>query len=100
MNDPIEAILQTASERLRPILLTTITTIMGLIPMATQITFDFIDRDILMGGITSSWWVQMATAIIFGLSFSTILTLILLPTMLALPTIIKKRVYDPGTINI
>jgi len=91
ISDPIKAVIQTASERLRPILLTTITTIMGLIPMATQITFDFLDRDILIGGVTSSWWVQMSTAIIFGLSFSTILTLILLPTMLVLPTVIKSR---------
>ncbi|MEL0184691.1 MAG: efflux RND transporter permease subunit, partial [Hyphomicrobiales bacterium] len=89
--DPIRSVVQTATERLRPILLTTITTIMGLIPMATQVTFDFIGRDILVGGITSSWWVQMSTAIIFGLSFSTILTLLLLPTMLVMPYVIKNR---------
>jgi multidrug efflux pump len=64
---------------------------MGLIPMATQVTFDFIGRDILVGGITSSWWVQMSTAIIFGLSFSTILTLLLLPTMLVMPYVIMNR---------
>jgi multidrug efflux pump len=89
--DPIKSVVQTANERLRPILLTTITTIMGLIPMATQVTFDFIGRDILVGGITSSWWVQMSTAIIFGLSFSTILTLLLLPTLLVMPYVIKNR---------
>ena len=91
MKDPIKSVIQTANERFRPILLTTITTIMGLIPMATQITFDFIGRDVLVGGITSSWWVQMSTAIIFGLSFSTILTLILLPTLLVMPYVIKNR---------
>ena len=91
MRDPIKSVIQTANERFRPILLTTITTIMGLIPMATQITFDFIGRDVLVGGITSSWWVQMSTAIIFGLSFSTILTLILLPTLLVMPYVIKNR---------
>ena len=89
--DQLDAIIATATERIRPILLTTITTIMGLIPMATQVSVDFISRDILMGGITAGWWVQMSTAIIFGLAFSTILTLILLPTMLALPVIIKNR---------
>ncbi|MAU56653.1 MAG: efflux RND transporter permease subunit [Hyphomicrobiales bacterium] len=89
--DPIRSVIQTSNERLRPILLTTITTIMGLIPMATQVTFDFIGRDVLVGGITSSWWVQMSTAIIFGLSFSTILTLVLLPTLLVMPYVIKNR---------
>ena len=89
--DPIRSVIQTANERFRPILLTTITTIMGLIPMATQVTFDFIGRDVLVGGITSSWWVQMSTAIIFGLSFSTILTLVLLPTLLVMPYVIKNR---------
>ena len=91
MKDPIRSVIQTANERFRPILLTTITTIMGLIPMATQVTFDFIGRDVLVGGITSSWWVQMSTAIIFGLSFSTILTLILLPTLLVMPYVIRNR---------
>ncbi|MBT5640872.1 MAG: efflux RND transporter permease subunit [Rhodobiaceae bacterium] len=89
--DQLDAIIKTASERIRPILLTTITTIMGLIPMATQVSIDFISRDILIGGITAGWWVQMSTAIIFGLTFSTILTLILLPTMLAFPVIIRQR---------
>ena len=89
--DPIRSVIQTSNERFRPILLTTITTIMGLIPMATQVTFDFIGRDVLVGGITSSWWVQMSTAIIFGLSFSTILTLVLLPTLLVMPYVIKNR---------
>tara|TARA_B110000305_G_scaffold192342_1_gene215437 strand:+ start:26917 stop:30027 length:3111 start_codon:yes stop_codon:yes gene_type:complete len=89
--DQLDAIIKTASERIRPILLTTITTIMGLIPMATQVSIDFISRDILIGGITAGWWVQMSTAIIFGLTFSTILTLILLPTMLAFPVIIRGR---------
>jgi multidrug efflux pump len=89
--DQLDAIIKTASERIRPILLTTITTIMGLIPMATQVSIDFISRDILIGGITAGWWVQMSTAIIFGLTFATILTLILLPTMLALPVIIRER---------
>ena len=91
IKDPIRSVIQTANERFRPILLTTITTIMGLIPMATQVTFDFIGRDVLVGGITSSWWVQMSTAIIFGLSFSTILTLLLLPTMLVMPYVIRNR---------
>lgn len=85
-----DAIVKTSTQRLRPILLTTITTIAGLIPMATQINLNFFERVVSVGGITSIWWVQLSTAIIFGLAFSTLLTLILIPTMLALPTNVKN----------
>jgi multidrug efflux pump len=84
--DVRDAVLKTAAQRLRPILLTTITTIAGLIPMATQVNFNFFERVIAVGGITSVWWVQLSTAVIFGLAFSTILTLILVPVLLTLPT--------------
>ena len=88
---PIDAVIRTASQRLRPIFLTTFTTIMGLIPMATQVTVDYFNRSIEVGGITSTWWVQLSTAIIFGLGFSTLLTLLLIPTMLALPYVYQQR---------
>ena len=80
-----EAVLKTSAQRLRPILLTTITTILGLIPMAREINFDFINQQVVEGGITSTWWVQLSTAIISGLAVSTVLTLVMIPTMLALP---------------
>ncbi len=80
-----EAALKTAAQRLRPILLTTITTIAGLIPMATQVNLNFFSQTIAVGGITSIWWVQLSTAVIFGLAFSTILTLVLVPVLLTLP---------------
>jgi len=81
-----EAVLKTSAQRIRPIMLTTVTTIMGLIPMAMQINFDFIAQTITVGSITAIWWVQLSIAIISGLAFSTILTLLLIPVMLALPT--------------
>ncbi len=80
-----EAVLKTSAQRLRPIMLTTITTILGLIPMALQLNMNFFERTISSGGITSVWWVQLSTAIISGLAFSTILTLIMIPSMLAMP---------------
>ncbi|WP_306256669.1 efflux RND transporter permease subunit [Pararhizobium sp. IMCC21322] len=83
---PKEAVLKTSAQRLRPILLTTITTIAGLIPMATQVNFDFFNRVVSVGGITSIWWVQLSTAIIAGLAFSTLLTLLLVPVLLSMPT--------------
>ncbi len=88
--DLLSAVLATASQRLRPILLTTTTTIAGLIPMATQVNLDFFTRTIAVGGITSVWWVQLSTAIIFGLAFSTILTLVVVPVMLVLPETVSR----------
>ncbi|MFV2092391.1 MAG: efflux RND transporter permease subunit, partial [Hyphomicrobiales bacterium] len=86
----VDAVLRAAAQRVRPILLTTVTTILGLIPMAIQVNINFFDRAIVTGGITSIWWVQLSTAVIFGLAFSTLLTLVLIPTLLAMPTVYKQ----------
>jgi multidrug efflux pump len=83
----IEAALKTSAQRIRPVMLTTTTTIAGLIPMATQLNLDFVNQVVTMGSITAVWWVQLSTAIIFGLGFATILTLIVIPTMLTLPSV-------------
>jgi multidrug efflux pump len=90
---PIDASLRAAAQRLRPVLLTTITTICGLLPMALQINLDFFDHSVQFGSITSIWWVQLSTAIIFGLGFATIITLILTPVMLAFPTIFRTEIW-------
>ncbi|MCB1508735.1 MAG: efflux RND transporter permease subunit, partial [Hyphomicrobiaceae bacterium] len=90
--DVIEGVLKTAAQRIRPIMLTTITTIAGLVPMATQINFDFFNRVINVGSITSTWWVQLSTAVISGLAFSTILTLVVVPVLLSVPTVWGPRV--------
>ena len=81
-----DAVLKTSAQRMRPIMLTTVTTIMGLVPMAMAVNLDFFAQTITLGSITSIWWVQLSTAIISGLAFSTLLTLILIPVMLTLPT--------------
>lgn len=94
--DTVEAVLRTAAQRLRPILLTTITTIFGLVPMALQVTVDFFQPAIHVGGITSIWWVQLSTAVIFGLGFSTLLTLVLVPALLAAPTVYGERIAQLG----
>ena len=86
----VDAVLRSAAQRLRPVLLTTITTICGLAPMALQINLDFFTRQVQVGSITSIWWVQLSTAIIFGLGFATLLTLVLTPTLLAMPTVYKQ----------
>ncbi|MGB7335981.1 MAG: efflux RND transporter permease subunit [Salaquimonas sp.] len=85
-----QAVLKTSAQRLRPIMLTTVTTILGLVPMALTINFDYINRVISYGSITSIWWVQLSTAVIAGLTFSTLLTLILTPVMLSLPQNVRE----------
>jgi multidrug efflux pump subunit AcrB len=79
-----EALLRAGSVRFRPVMLTAITTILGLLPMATGISFDFRKMAFDIGGESSQWWGPMAVAVIFGLGFATLLTLILVPVMCSL----------------
>lgn len=80
----IDAILQTGAERLRPVILTTVTTVLGLMPMVLKLNVDLIGRDVTVGAPSTQWWTQLATAVVGGLIFSTLLTLILTPCLLAL----------------
>jgi len=89
-----EAILHSAAQRLRPIVLTTTTTMIGLTPVALQITIDWFGRSIEFGGLMSAWWVPFSTAVIWGLGFSSLLTLFLIPTLLALPEYLKERKFN------
>jgi multidrug efflux pump len=86
-----EAVVRTAAQRIRPVLLTTATTILGLLPMVYEIIVDFPAGTISRGSTTSDWWVLLSSAVVYGLAFSTILTLILTPVMLAAPTVLGKR---------
>ncbi len=86
-----EAILRTAAQRLRPVMLTTITTILGLMPMVLKLNIDLIHRDITVGAPSTQWWVQLATGVAGGLTFATILTLVLTPCMLLLGDNTAKR---------
>jgi multidrug efflux pump len=77
-----DAIMVTGAQRLRPVLLTTVTTVLGLMPMVLQLNIDFINRDVSYGAPSTQWWVQLSTAIVFGLTFSTLLTLVVTPCAL------------------
>ncbi|MEP5153334.1 efflux RND transporter permease subunit, partial [Planktotalea sp.] len=80
----LEAIVRTAEDRIRPVLLTTITTMAGLAPMMFGLSLDFIGGGFSIDSPTSLWWKQLATAVVFGLGIATVLTLVFTPSMLAL----------------
>jgi len=82
VGDTKRAILLTGAQRLRPVLLTAVTTILGVLPMVMQINIDFVGREISLGAPSTQWWVQISTAIVFGLAFATILTLVVTPCAL------------------
>ena len=86
-----EAVFSAAKSRFRPVMLTTVTTVVGLLPLANGYSVDIINRTFEAGGMVSTWWQPLASAIVNGLLLSTILTLLLTPAMLLLPEIISKR---------
>jgi multidrug efflux pump len=79
-----EAIISAGCTRLRPVLLTAITTILGLLPMVTGVSYDFHTMSISWISESKQWWSPMAIAVIFGLALATILTLLVVPTLYSL----------------
>lgn len=90
-SDAIDAALETGRRRLRPVFLTAFTTILGLMPMVLAMNIDLIGRDISFGAPSTQWWTQLASAIAGGLSFATILTLVLTPCLLVLGDAMADR---------
>ena len=89
----LEAIVRTAEDRIRPVLLTTITTMAGLTPMMYGLSLDFFNGGYTVDSPTALWWKQLATAVVFGLGIATVLTLIFTPSMLALREWVKRGSY-------
>lgn len=79
--DMREALIEGGMTRFRPVVLTAITTVLGLVPMATGISFDFTRMRLIIGGSSAGFWGPMAVAVIFGLLFATVLTLVMVPTL-------------------
>lgn len=90
--DYVQLIVRTGAQRLRPVMLTTVTTVFGLLPLASNLSIDLVNRTIVYGGMLSSFWVPLSQAIVSGLTFSTLLTLVTTPAMLALPHQFKSLV--------
>jgi multidrug efflux pump len=89
--DPIEAVIRSSAQRLRPVFLTTVTAIGGLFPMMMAVEIDFFSRSVTIGSPHALMWVQLSTAIVFGLAFSKLITLGLVPAMLALPYRLREK---------
>ena len=82
--DGYTAALETGKLRLRPVFLTALTTVLGLMPMVLAMNLDLVDREITFGAPSTQWWTQLSSAIAGGLAFATLLTLILTPALLVL----------------
>jgi len=91
-----EALLQAGLTRFRPVMLTAITTILGLLPMATGVSFNFREFAWDIGGESSQWWGPMAVAVIFGLAVATLLTLVVVPVLCSLVYSLESRKKGQG----
>ncbi|KFX68749.1 acriflavin resistance protein [Pseudomonas taeanensis MS-3] len=88
---PREAALETGSLRLRPVLLTAVTTVLGLMPMVLGVNVDLLTPSLGVGAPSTQWWTQLSSAIAGGLSFATVLTLLLTPCLLVLGSRFERR---------
>lgn len=88
---PREALLRTGAQRLRPVVLTSLTTALGLMPMVIGVNINFFDRSIVFGAPSTQWWTELSSAIAGGLVFATVLTLIVTPAMLMLGVKLGER---------
>jgi multidrug efflux pump len=92
--DVRSVIVRATSRRLRPVMLTTVTTVFGLLPLAAGLSIDLINRTITVNGQMAMFWAPLSQAIVFGLTFATILTLIATPALLALPTAVREKYHS------
>jgi multidrug efflux pump subunit AcrB len=89
--DTRDALIEGGLVRFRPVMLTAATTILGLMPMALGISIDFSNFRLVLGGSTAEWWGPMAVAVIFGLAFATVLTLVMVPTLYSISEELKGK---------
>jgi multidrug efflux pump len=84
--DKMEAVLETCRERVRPVMLTAVTAILGVLPIAFGVNLALLSHEVTIGAPSTQWWIALSSAIVFGLAFSTILTLVVTPAALMIFT--------------
>ena len=94
---PLEAALRTGAQRLRPVVLTSVTTALGLLPMVIGVNLNFFTREIVYGAPSTQWWTELSSAIAGGLVIATVLTLIVTPAMLMLGEKKAQRPQPAGS---
>lgn len=82
----VEAILETCRERARPVVLTALTAIFGVLPIAFGLNLELLNHETTYGAPSTQWWISLSSAIVYGLAFATVLTLVVTPSMLMLVT--------------
>ncbi|WP_323015854.1 efflux RND transporter permease subunit, partial [Devosia sp.] len=90
--EAVKAMLLTTAQRVRPVLLTAFLTALGVIPMWANVEFDFLRREIVVGGLAGSWFIHLSAALVSGLFFSTALTLVMVPVMITAPSVMWKQI--------
>src|SRR5207302_6408524 len=95
-----DAILQTCRERARPVVLTAMTAILGVLPIAFGVNVEFLAREVTVGAPATQWWIALSTAIVFGLGFATVLTLIVTPAaLMAIEQLRERRLRWTGALR-
>jgi len=88
---PDDAAVRAATQRFRPVMLTTLVTVVGLLPLMFQVHPNFASGVVEAKAPGSQIWVHLSAAVVWGLSFSTLLTLVITPVLLAAPTVASRR---------
>ena len=94
----MDAVLQTCRERARPVVLTALSAILGVLPIAFGLGLEIFHQETTINAPSTQWWIALSSAIVFGLSFATVLTLIVTPSMLMVFTRDKRKPGHRGWI--
>jgi len=91
-----DAVVQTCRERARPVVLTALAAILGVLPIAFGLGLEIFHHETTINAPSTQWWIALSSAIVFGLSFATVLTLIVTPSMLMVFTRDKRKPGQKG----